>query len=78
MKTMLSGLSNQLAELGKENRALRADVERLKQTHVAARSWRKCETHGDIDGAHQWGCPECVRELRAKVEQLEQESKGGD
>lgn len=34
-----------------------------------ARAWRKCKTHGDINGATQWGCPDCVAQLRRELEQ---------
>ena len=37
-----------------------------------APSWWKCETHGPAK-AGAWGCPECVREMRAEIAELEQE-----
>lgn len=39
---------------------LQVEVERLK----AAPKWKTCDTHGQGD-AFTWGCPECVREMRA-------------
>lgn len=29
--------------------------------------WRRCPTHDYIDGARNWGCPDCVAELRREV-----------
>jgi len=45
------------------------DLDALEQELGQARKTRRCMTHGDVDGAHQWGCPECVRELRQELEQ---------
>ena len=45
------------------------DLDALEQELGQARKTRRCVTHGDVDGAHQWGCPECVRELRQELEQ---------
>lgn len=48
--------------------AAAAEIERLTADAEAAavrpRSWWHCETHGQAV-ANAWGCPECVRELRA-------------
>jgi uncharacterized Zn ribbon protein len=46
--------------------AIYTEALRAREAEAAARSWRKCSTHGDIDGAHQWGCPDCVHELRTE------------
>lgn len=41
-----------------------------KRSGAMRPEWRSCKTHGDIDGAIAWGCPECVRELRMVNGQL--------
>jgi hypothetical protein len=43
----------------------------LERTIQAARGWRRCDTHGDIDGATQWGCPDCVAQLRRELADCE-------
>ena len=45
--------------------ASQAEVERLRD----GLAWHHCDTHGAIDPV-AWGCPECVRELRAVVEKM--------
>ena len=29
-----------------------------------------CQTHPDVDYTTAWGCPECVREMRAEIARL--------
>ena len=36
------------------------EVERLKDRP----RWWHCPTHGGQDGRVEWGCPECIKELR--------------
>lgn len=34
-----------------------------------------CEIHPEIDYKHHWGCPECLRELKAEKVELLAEKK---
>jgi hypothetical protein len=45
-----------------------AEIERMRR----ALTWHHCDKHSDIDPV-AWGCPECVRELRAEVTRLTRE-----
>lgn len=45
-------------------------LQQQAQEIAAARAWRKCATHGDIDGARQWGCPDCVAQMRREIAAL--------
>ncbi len=33
---------------------------------------RLCKTHPDVDYKHEWGCPECVSELRKENAELQE------
>ena len=35
----------------------------------------QCETHGTFNVVNQWGCPDCLRELRTKNKRLEEDNK---
>lgn len=56
-----------MAPIGRYVHELADEVESLRAQLAAVRAWRKCETHGEIDGAAQWGCPDCVRQLRTEL-----------
>lgn len=43
---------------------LNEGLDKLGRMLIQARQWRHCDIHGDIDGATQWGCPDCVQALR--------------
>jgi len=32
--------------------------------------WQRCDTHGEINADHAWGCPECVREMRNHLDAI--------
>ena len=33
------------------------------------KEWRQCKSHPDVDPEHQWGCPDCVYEMRTRLRQ---------
>jgi len=45
--------------------ALEATNADLRREVDAAKSWRRCDLHPDVNGATMWGCPDCLRELRS-------------
>ena len=71
-----------IRRLEAENRKLRLSNDRLSdmvflacsKNVAAARRLHHCPTHGK-QPLNAWGCPECVRELRAELATAKQESK---
>ena len=71
-----------IRRLEAENRKLRLSNDRLSdmvflacsKNVAAARRLHHCPTHGK-QPLNAWGCPECVRELRAKLATAEQEAE---
>jgi hypothetical protein len=45
-------------------------VERMVRLGAEAPPWWKCDTHGPAT-PNAWGCPECVREMRAEIAELD-------
>lgn len=73
---MLSGSTGQTTRL-KDRLWIVTDRERLLEALATAAlaapesgPRRLCPTHPDIDYRHEWGCPQCVTELRDEVETL--------
>jgi len=36
---------------------------------ISSPKWWHCDTHG-AGNSSAWGCPECVREMRAEIERM--------
>lgn len=47
--------------------ALRARLEASEKELAQRTGWQRCQTHGEINADHHWGCPDCVRELRTQL-----------
>ena len=54
-----------------ERRAKQAEEALQRQGPANPRGYRRlCQTHPDVDYRTQWGCPECVAELREALQRL--------
>lgn len=58
-------------EVVDERDALRARLSEVERNLAQRTAWQRCTTHGEIRAADQWGCPDCVAELRQRVAALE-------
>jgi hypothetical protein len=74
--TSMDALSKQSVEITQLRQQV-ADLERLlaqTQQELAQRKlWQRCETHGRISAMYEWGCPDCVHEVRAQLASMSQE-----
>lgn len=39
-------------------------IEDLRRQLAQRKGWQHCQTHGEINADHAWGCPDCLAELR--------------
>jgi hypothetical protein len=61
-------------ELNAANRLLAVYWRNAERAEVARLRLQNCPTHGQ-QPPNAWGCPECVRELRAELAEARQEAK---